>query len=203
MVLDEKNYMEILKPFGPPIYKSNLGIKDIEKINSYLENNLLNDDDKKKKLDASNSLVGKVKEEIYLEKEFLEKEFLNIIGPHINNFLVNSNYKSHKSINIDSCWVVRQYESEYNPVHSHNGDVSGVLYLKFPQDRKSAKDGSITFVNSPTFFLNRGHLTLTPEIGSIFLFPSYVLHTVYPIRENQEERRCIAFNASLSPSPKI
>ena len=203
MVLDEKNYMEILKPFGPPIYKSNLGIKDIEKINSYLENNLLNDDDKKKKLDASNSLVGKVKEEIYLEKEFLEKEFLNIIGPHINNFLVNSNYKSHKSINIDSCWVVRQYESEYNPVHSHNGDVSGVLYLKFPQNRKSGKDGSITFVNSPTFFLNRGHLTLTPEIGSIFLFPSYVLHTVYPIRENQEERRCIAFNASLSPSPKI
>jgi len=203
MVLDEKNYMEILKPFGPPIYKSNLGIKDIEKINSYLENNLLNDDDKKKKLDASNSLVGKVKEEIYLEKEFLEKEFLNIIGPHINNFLVNSNYKSHKSINIDSCWVVRQYESEYNPVHSHNGDVSGVLYLKFPQDRKSGKDGSITFVNSPTFFLNRGHLTLTPEIGSIFLFPSYVLHTVYPIRENQEERRCIAFNGSLSPSPKI
>ena len=41
--------MEILKPFGPPIYKSNLDIKDIEKINSYLENNLLNDDDKKKK----------------------------------------------------------------------------------------------------------------------------------------------------------
>jgi|TARA_B100001093_G_C26566201_1_gene900876 predicted 2-oxoglutarate/Fe(II)-dependent dioxygenase YbiX len=195
--------MEILNPFGPPIYKSNLGIKDIEKINSYLENNLLNDDDKKKKLDASSSLVGKVKEEIHLEKEFLEKELLNIIGPHINNFLVNSNYRSHKSINLDSCWVVRQYESEYNPVHSHNGDVSGVLYLKFPQDRKSGKDGSITFVNSPTFFLNRGHLTLTPEIGSIFLFPSYVLHTVYPIRENQEERRCIAFNSSLSPSPKI
>ena len=137
------------------------------------------------------------------EKEFLEKELLNIIGPHINSFLVNSNYISHKSINIDSCWVVRQYESEYNPVHSHNGDVSGVLYLKFPQDRKSGKDGSITFVNSPTFFLNRGHLTLIPEIGSIFLFPSYVLHTVYPIRENQEERRCIAFNASLRPSPKI
>ena len=195
--------MEILKPFGPPIYKSNLRIKDIEKINNYLDNNLLNDDDKKKKLDASNSLVGKVKEEIHLEKEFLEKELLNIIGPHINNFLVNSNYKSHKSINLDSCWVVRQYESEYNPVHSHNGDVSGVLYLKFPQDRKSGKDGSITFVNSPTFFLNRGHITLIPEIGSIFLFPSYVLHTVYPIRKNQEERRCIAFNASLIPSPKI
>jgi len=195
--------MEILRPFGPPIYKNNLAIKDIEKINNYLENDLLNDDDKKIKLDASNSLVGKVKEEIHLEKEFLEKELLNIIGPHINSFLINSNYKDHRSINIDSCWVVRQYESEYNPIHSHNGDVSGVLYLKFPKDRKSGKDGSITFVNSPTFFLNRGHVTLIPEIGSIFLFPSYVLHTVYPIRENKEERRCIAFNASLNPLPKI
>ncbi len=195
--------MEILRPFGPPIYKNNLAIKDIEKINNYLENDLLNDDDKKIKLDASNSLVGKVKEEIHLEKEFLEKELLNIIGPHINSFLISSNYKDHRSINIDSCWVVRQYESEYNPIHSHNGDVSGVLYLKFPKDRKSGKDGSITFVNSPTFFLNRGHVTLIPEIGSIFLFPSYVLHTVYPIRENKEERRCIAFNASLNPLPKI
>ena len=41
MVLNENNYMEILKPIGSPIYKSNLGIKNIEKTNSYLENNLL------------------------------------------------------------------------------------------------------------------------------------------------------------------
>ena len=195
--------MEILKPFGPPIYRNRLNTDEIKKINNYLDSSLLNDYDKKKKLDASNSLVGKVKEEIHIEKEFLEKELLIIIGPHINQFLINSNYKNHKSINIDSCWVVRQYESEYNPVHSHNGDVSGVLYLKFPQNRKSGKDGSITFINSPSFFLNRGHLNLIPEVGSIYLFPSYVLHTVYPIRENNEERRCIAFNASLNPTPKI
>ena len=195
--------MEILKPFGPPIYRNRLNTDEIKKINNYLDSSLLNDYDKKKKLDASNSLVGKVKEEIHIEKEFLEKELLIIIGPHINQFLINSNYKNHKSINIHSCWVVRQYESEYNPVHSHNGDVSGVLYLKFPQNRKSGKDGSITFINSPSFFLNRGHLNLIPEVGSIYLFPSYVLHTVYPIRENNEERRCIAFNASLNPTPKI
>ncbi len=195
--------MEILKPFGPPIYKNKLEFEHIEKINKYLEQNLLNNKEKKEKLDASKSLVGKVTEEIFLEKSFLEKEFLKIIGPHINNFLISSNYKSHELINIDSCWVVRQFESEYNPVHSHNGDVSGVLYLKFPKSRKSGKDGTICFINSPTFFLNRGHITLYPEVGSIFLFPSYVLHTVYPIRDNQEERRCIAFNASLKPTPKI
>ena len=35
--------MEILKPFGPPIYKNKLEIDEIEKINSYLNSNLLND----------------------------------------------------------------------------------------------------------------------------------------------------------------
>ena len=78
--------MEILKPFGPPIYRNRLNTDEIKKINNYLDSSLLNDYDKKKKLDASNSLVGKVKEEIHIEKEFLEKELLNIIGPHINQF---------------------------------------------------------------------------------------------------------------------
>ena len=195
--------MKIIKPFGPPIYVNNLEDDQINNINLYLENNLLNNQDKKRELDAAKSLVGKVKEEIFIEKDYLEKELLNIIGPHINRYLINCNYKSHEIINIDSCWVVRQYESEYNPVHSHNGDVSGVLYLKFPLNRKSGKDGSICFINSPTFFLNRGHITMYPDVGSIYLFPSYVLHTVYPIREINEERRCIAFNASIKPSPKI
>ena len=195
--------MEILKPFGPPLYKNNITINEIDKINNYIDDVLIIDEKKKKELDASNSLVGKVREEIFIEKEFLEKDLLKIIGPHINKYLISCNYKFHELINIDSCWVVRQYESEYNPVHSHNGDVSGVLYLKFPQKRESEKDGSISFINSPNFFLNRGYITLVPEVGSIFLFPSYVLHTVYPIRKNKEERRCIAFNASLKPSPQI
>ena len=195
--------MEILKPFGPPMYRDKLEENEVEEINHYIDNELLSNKEKIRELDASNSLVGKVKEEIFIEQYFLEKNLLNIIGPHINKFLLACSYTSHKSINIDSCWVVRQYESEYNPVHSHNGNISGVLYLKFPSRRISKKDGSITFINSPTFFLNRGYITLEPEIGSIFLFPSYLLHTVYPIRENKNERRCIAFNASLDPVPKI
>ena len=80
--------------------------KDIEKINSYLENNLLNDDDKKKQLDASNSLVGKVKEEIHLEKEFLEKELLN------------------KNIDIAN-WIGKQISTKYY-LTEFSRDVIGV-----------------------------------------------------------------------------
>ena len=65
--------MEILKPFGPPLYKNNITINEIDKINNYIDDVLIIDKKKKKKLDASNSLVGKVREEIFIEKEFLEK----------------------------------------------------------------------------------------------------------------------------------
>ena len=34
---------------------------------------------------------------------------------------------------VNSAWVVSQYENEYNPIHNHTGcDVSGVIYLKTP-----------------------------------------------------------------------
>ena len=35
--------------------------------------------------------------------------------------------------NINSAWVVSQYENEYNPAHNHTGcDISAVIYLKTP-----------------------------------------------------------------------
>ena len=64
--------MDIFRPFGPPIYKNNIEKNDIQKINTYLDEKLLNDVHKKNELDASNSLVGKVSEEIFIEKNFLE-----------------------------------------------------------------------------------------------------------------------------------
>ena len=131
--------MKILRPFGPPIYENNILDTEINEINKYLEEDLFQDFNKKKDLDASKSLVGKVKQEIFVEKHFLENNILKILAPHINQYLLNCNYRSHKEIIITSCWTVRQFESEYNLVHSHNGDVSGVLYLKFPKEKKIKK----------------------------------------------------------------
>ena len=125
--------MNIIRPFCPPIYENKILDNEIIEINKYLDENLLQDFNKKKDLDASKSLVGKVKEEIFIEKHFLENNILKILAPHINQYLTNCNYRLHKEIIITSCWTVRQFKSEYNPVHSHNGDVSGVLYLKFPK----------------------------------------------------------------------
>ena len=42
-----------------------------------------------------------------------------------------SNIKDIKILNL---WVVRQFRGEYNPIHYHEGDLSGVGYLKLPKN---------------------------------------------------------------------
>ena len=116
-------------------------------------------------------------------------------------------YESH----LNSAWVVSKHENEYNPLHNHTGcDISGVIYLKTPDTKgrrnieskkgKDDNDGDITFVHSAMGqrnhdILEKGIFTITPQVGQMVLFPSYLLHTVYPFI-GKEERRCIAFNAN-------
>ena len=116
-------------------------------------------------------MVGKVSEELYLEKEFLEKNLVEYLSNLIHSYLINNKFSRHKSISLTECWIVRQFGSEYNPVHSHTSHISGVFYLKVPETKISPKDGSITFINSPTYFLNKGHITFKPIIGTLYLLP--------------------------------
>ena len=111
---------------------------------------------------------------------------------------------------INSAWVVSQYENEYNPIHNHTGcELSGVLYLKTPNVKgrrnivskqgKAEGDGDINFFYSAASQRNydifeKGLVQITPTPGLLLMFPSYLLHTVYPF-VGEGERRCIAFNA--------
>ena len=112
---------------------------------------------------------------------------------------------------INSAWIVSQRQNEYNPAHSHNGcEVSGVLYLKIPNvknrrnlETKSNRpdmDGDIQFIYSSASkrdgdCLDEGIRTVIPADKKMVLFPSYLTHLVYPFI-GDEERRCVAFNAS-------
>ena len=112
---------------------------------------------------------------------------------------------------VNSAWVVSQYENEYNPIHNHTGcDVSGVIYLKTPDVKgrrnieskkgRPDNDSDIIFLHSAIGNRNydifeKGIITMTPQPGQMVMFPSYLLHTVYPFI-GKEERRCIAFNGT-------
>ena len=38
---------------------------------------------------------------------------------------------------------------------------------------------------------------IEPKVGDFYFFPNYLMHTVYPFYESNEERRSISFNARI------
>jgi hypothetical protein len=101
--------------------------------------------------------------------------------------------------------VVRQFENEYNPIHYHDGHISGVGYLKIPkslnEDTRSHKHnlrthGTIDFIHGSRAFLNKSIYNHQPKVADMILFPNYLMHTAYPFQSG-EERRSFSFNAEI------
>ena len=153
------------------------------------------------KLDYSKKLVGQVKQEIALPKSFIKKNLENVISKNIKEFISKSLGKRPKTVKIKNFWVVRQYSNEYNPIHFHDGDISGVGYLKVPKFKNSKKinlktNGTIDFINGTKSFLNESIYNHFPKVGDVLLFPNYLMHTAYPFLA-KGERRSFSFNAEI------
>ena len=106
-----------------------------------------------------------------------------------------------ENIQIVTSWFNNQKDNEYNPLHLHEGILSGVLYLKIPEylpARKNPIDGAICFAGNDTFLSVPSNATITfsPKVGDIFLFPSSLRHQVYPFRTVDDKgiRRSMSFN---------
>ena len=106
---------------------------------------------------------------------------------------------------LTSAWFNDQKDNEYNPMHTHIGDLSGVLFLKIPEylppRRPSAPfDGSIEFRVGKGSPYSLENVNVFPEPGDIFLFESGMSHAVYPFRTADEKgvRRSLSFNIMIA-----
>jgi hypothetical protein len=192
--------LKILSPFGPKIARLKFPQSVIKKIN--LEVDRITKQKKLvKKYDYSKNLVGQVKQEIQLPSIFIQKNIYKHISNSIKEYVKASTGKSTKKIKIINFWIVRQYAHEYNPIHYHDGHVSGVGYLRLPRllnkDKKKLKtNGSIDFINGSKMFLSNSVFNHNPMIGDVMLFPNYLMHTVYPFSVDGE-RRSFSFNVEI------
>ena len=164
------------------------------------------------------SLAGVIDKEIKVYKSDMDKAGVDqLIESCVRSYVVHC-AKQHNffkedytfSSKINSAWIVSQYENEYNPMHNHTGcDISAVIYLKTPDVKgrrnieskkgKHDNDGDISFIHSATGQRNfdvfeKGVTNITPSPGLMVMFPSYLIHTVYPFI-CEGERRCLPFNA--------
>ena len=196
---------KVFKPFGPSIVKIKMSNEMIEEINHYIDTVIL-DDHKIKKLDEGDKLIGKVQQEFLMEVDFMKKiKWAEFLASNVSSWAKEDLKKEIKNFQLIKSWVVRQFKNDYNPVHWHTGDISGVGYLKVPSnlgstsqpDKKTNENGKLQLISgSPNLFSKSTYL-VKPELGDFYLFPNYLMHTVYPFSGTDEERRSVSFNAKV------
>ena len=192
--------MKILSPFGPKIAKLKLPQFLIKKINAEVDK-ILSKKKLIKKLDYSKKLVGQVKQEFQLPKAFVKRNLEKVITKEVKNYIKKTTGKNTSKVNIKNFWVVRQFNNEYNPIHFHDGHISGVGYLKIPSFKSSSKkliktDGSIDFISGNKMLLSESIHNHQPKTGDVILFPHYLMHTAYPFKSSGE-RRSFSFNLEI------
>jgi len=192
--------MKNIKPFGPSIGNTKISRNFIKKINSEFDLKTKN-----KNSDYSSKLASQIKNEIKLNPNFVKKNLAKEIIINAKKFLKNEKKFKIREIRILNVWVVRQFKGEYNPIHYHEGDLSGVGYLKLPKNmtrnkevknKKIRTNGTIDFINGQKNFLSKSIYNVAPKIGDMYIFPNYLMHTAYPFNV-EGERRSFSFNLKI------
>jgi len=155
----------------------------------------------------------------------------NLGAEYINHFGSSGNrVNGPKQVEIDQTWSVHSYDGDYNPLHDHGTKttmgLSSAAWTKVPEqigvvnsssptfslyNESGYSDGCIVFQYGQTSTLDSERLkpaqsiVMTPEVGKLMVFPSWLQHMVYPFK-GEGERRTIASNLNCwdvqQPSPE-
>ena len=183
---------------------------------------VLQDPDRK---NWGDNLAGQIADEPLIPHELMQNYKIGKGGTVYNFFMdMVGKYVQHcttqqaTSVDLDrvkdiewltqmkSCWVISQWEGEYNPIHVHTEcSMSTVMYLKVPEFLPSTKperddDGCICFIGAGhvNSRLTRNLVKVKPKVGEFFIFPAHLQHCVYPFKtEGDQERRSVSFNADF------
>ena len=203
---------QLLKPFGPTIAEIQVPDNILKVMNSMTENLLI---DKNKK-SWGEHLVEQIEDELEISKKMLKENGLNgffagCLKVYLSNVLQEMyNYDPENYIvasDLTDMWFNEMKPGgEYNPAHFHtNCYVSAVLYLKIPSKRpkrninhKTDKDGYIEFIDRSVTpeNLQKGTMLIEPKEGMMYIWPSSLLHMVYPFL-GKETRRSVAWNGTF------
>ena len=201
----DKIDIKVVRPFGPTYAHVKIPNKILDSLNDYIDN-LIKDQNKKAKLNFGESLVGDVTQEFLIEKEIAEKSgWLNFLGTCIQKWIEIELNKKITKLDVIDTWVVRQFKNEYNPTHWHSGHISGAGFLKVPktlgkyvqEKNKDYYGGALQLINGSKMFLSPSTEKIIPKVGDFYFFPHYLMHTVFPFKGTDEERRSISFNAKI------
>ena len=168
------------------------------KVSDWLVKTLLKEG-KNNRIDFTDKLAGIIENETgYSDKS------KKIVLPELSQYLgvydqvyqnyVKQPYEKKPEYILTSMWINHQRPYEYNPPHDHDGKLSFVIYLQIPEELKeeqkkykgkSCGPGGIQFIygdNSPRDAIT--FMSLFPEVGDMFIFPSWLKHWVAPYKSD-------------------
>ena len=138
--------IQILKPFGPSIVKLKIPDEIVNAMNDYTDKIII-DKQKLENLDHGAGLAGNVHQEFLLDINFMKKiDWANFLAKVCSQWVKHHNGRELKDFKIIKSWIVRQFKNEYNPIHWHDGHISGAGFLKLPKtfgshfQKKEGKD---------------------------------------------------------------
>ena len=160
----------------------------------------------------NHSLAGQI------TKEYQLTESRKLLDPYLEemarayqkawDYYPKENPNDNK-LTVESVWVNMQKKLEVNPLHNHDGTLSFVAWLYVPftledeRNMENVKDSrTVELASTFQFVYNNvlGTISNCPMFvekgweGRIVMFPSKLLHIVYPFQTSDDYRISIAGN---------
>ena len=157
-------------------------------------------DEGNKKLESYNKkLAGHIKKQFLYDKEtiiWFYTEMRDIWNSYRDKQCAFNGFINHHiDLQAYELWVNYMEKGEFNPLHTHDGDLSFVLYLDYPEELhkeaekhegKSPPPGSISFnfthASSDRWFSYGTHSV--PKTGDLLIFPAQLNHMVLPFKSD-------------------
>jgi hypothetical protein len=193
--------------------QNKLSKEDLNHLNKYIKN-------KTKKV--NHRLAGNISKSYDLE----DKDnwfFTNVLTQCIIDYqkafgdTIPGTLTKNCRLKLDRFWVNFQKKYEFNPLHSHSGVFSFVVWIKIPSSYK--QESKLPFIKHANFQMANtfqllymtalGDISpfdfhLDPQFeGTMLFFPSRLSHCVYPFYTSNKERISISGNISLNPEEII
>ena len=196
---------EFFNPFGPKFLRlkinEDIRLKLLDSITLCLNNHepmhFTGGSDRLNNAIKNSIVDGKIGR---LSDEWQKKPAGNIIKNTIESIVCRygENYYNTPCISIiEDVWYVIMKAGDFHFLHNHIGssELSGAIYLEVP-DNLPDPQGNITWVTGGiSSELHFPFWESSPKPGDVFLWPSWLLHMVYPFRSKQE-RLMISFNGT-------
>ena len=170
--------------------------------------------------DMKPELAGNISSSIRLDSNspLLEKFVTEIVPNFMKSHMeaygppYRITMKEGEGFNLESLWVNFQKQNEFNPPHDHAGVYSFVIWMQIPTSYAEQKKLDICANSNADNHISNFAFSYTNTLGKIsnfaynmekeaegymVMFPSSMLHQVFPFYDNDGERISISGNINI------